>query len=360
MTRVSQAPRVATSELELQVRTARPEDAAARDAFLRAHPAASFFHLSAWSRTVADVFGHAPCDLLAWRGTSLAGVLPLSSCRSPLGAQALISVPYAVYGGPVAEDAGVANALVRAAMAEAERRAARRLELRCETAPEVEGLVPHELYATFVRALPSTPEEVLAGMPKKARAEARRGRDKHGLTLTEGDWYLADFHRLFHQNKRALGSPGLPLAFFRGLKQAFGADVRVHVVHHQREPVCAIMSFLWRGTCLAYYSGTRPGADRELSASNFLYMALQEWCVREGLTVFDFGRSRRDSGAFQFKEHQGFEARVLPYRLHLVRDKRAPSFTPSNPRTAKLRETWSKLPPWACERLSGLLAPYLP
>jgi FemAB-related protein (PEP-CTERM system-associated) len=342
------------------VRAARAEDLAAREAFVRAHPAASFFHQAAWSRSVADVFGHAPCDLLAWRGTRLVGVLPLSSCRTPLGAQALISVPYAVYGGPVAEDAATGAALVRAAMAEAERRSARRLELRCETAPDVPGLVPHELYATFVRALPAAPEEVLAGMPKKARAEARKARDKHGLTLTEGDWYLGDLFRLFHQNKRALGSPGLPLEFFRALQAAFGDGLRVHVVHHGREPVCAVMSFLWRGTCLAYYSGTRPGADREVSASNFLYLALQEWCVREGLTHFDFGRSRRDSGAFQFKEHQGFEPRVLPYRLHLVRDRAAPSFTPSNPRTARLRETWSKLPPWLCLRLSSLLAPYLP
>lgn len=357
---MSQAPSAPPSELDVVVRAGRAEDAAEREAFVRAHPGASFFHQAAWSRAVADVFGHAPCDLLAWRGTRLVGVLPLSSCRTPFGAPALISVPYAVYGGPVAEDADASDALVRAAMAEAERRSARRLELRCEVAPDVPGLVPHELYATFVRALPATPEEVLAGVPKKARAEVRKARDKHGLALSEGDWYLADLFRLFHQNKRALGSPGLPLAFFRALKYGFGDALRVHAVHHQGEPVCAVMSFLWRGTCLAYYSGTRPGADRELSASNFLYMALQEWCVRAGLTHFDFGRSRRDSGAFQFKQHQGFEPRVLPYRLHLVRDRAAPSFTPSNPRTAWLRETWSRMPPWLCRQLSGVLAPYLP
>lgn len=344
----------------LEVRAAVARDDPACDAFVRAHPRASFFHQSAWSRTVEQVFGHSRCGLVATRGGRVAGVLPLSSCRSPLGTYALISVPYAVYGGPVGEDEEVETALVRAAMAAAELRGVRRLELRCERAPAVDGLVPHELYATFVRDLPASTEEVLARMPKKARAEARRGRDKHGLVLGEGDGYLADFHRLFHQNKRALGSPGLPLDFFRALARAFGRDARVHAVHHGEELVCAVMSFLWRGSFLAYYSGTRPGADRELSASNFLYMALQEWCVGEGLTSFDFGRSRRDSGAYSFKEHQGFEARVLPYRLHLVLDREPPSFTPSNPRTAWLRETWSQMPAWACERLSGVLAPYLP
>ncbi|HVS17017.1 MAG TPA: peptidoglycan bridge formation protein FemAB, partial [Planctomycetota bacterium] len=162
---MSPAASAPPSALSLEVRPARAADAAAADAFVRAHPRASFFHQSAWGRVVADVFGHAPCSLVAVRGERLVGVLPLASCRAPLGAEVLISVPYAVYGGPLGDDADIESALVRAAVDEADRRGVRRLELRCETAPEVGGLVPHELYATFVRELPATPEAVLARMP---------------------------------------------------------------------------------------------------------------------------------------------------------------------------------------------------
>ena len=35
---------------------------------------------------------------------------------------------------------------------------------------------------------------------------------------------------------------------------------------------------------------TMPGADRKLSASNFMYMALREWAVEKGFRRFDFGR----------------------------------------------------------------------
>jgi FemAB-related protein (PEP-CTERM system-associated) len=281
-------------------------------------------------------------------------------CAAPWGGAALISMPYAVYGGPLGLDEEAVGALTRAGMELASSSRARRLELRCEQPLDVPGLVPHDLYATFVAPLPQQVEQVLGGMPKKARAEARRARERHGLRLTEGAWYLDDLYRLFHANKRSLGSPGLPLRLFRSLRDEFGDAVRVHAVHGQGEPVAAVMSFLWRDTCLAYYAGSAVGADRELSASNFLYMALQEWCVGEGLARFDFGRSRKDAGAFQFKRHQGFEPRDLPYRLLLVKDGSAPSFTPSNPRTRWLRETWSRMPPWACERLSSVLARYLP
>jgi FemAB-related protein (PEP-CTERM system-associated) len=345
---------------ELEVRPARPADDAERDALLRALPHASPFHLSAWRRAVERCFGHEPCDLVAVEGGRIAGVLPLMRCRNPFGAKALLSVPYAVYGGAVALRPEIEAALVQAAMQQAQRERVRRLELRNFEPQSADGLAAYDLYATFVRDLPATPEKVLEQMPKKSRAEARKARDRHGLQLREGAWYLGDLVRLFHRNKRALGSPALPREFFFALAEGLAPDVHVHAVHQGGAPIAAVMSFLWRDTLLAYYAGSAEGADRELSASNFMYMALQEWAVERGLRRFDFGRSRKDAGAFQFKRHQGFEPRDLPYRVQLVTDRELPSFNPSNPRTLWLQQAWRRLPLWATVRLSSALARYLP
>jgi predicted N-acyltransferase len=211
-----------------------------------------------------------------------------------------------------------------------------------------------------VQDLPDESTKVLGTLPKKARAEARKARERHGLTLAEGRWYVADLHRLFLNNKRKLGSPGLPRAWFEELSTSFGDACVVHMVHKDQLPLMAVMSFVWRDTLLAYYAGTADGADREYSESNFAYMALREWAVERGLRRFDFGRSRKDAGAFSFKEHQGFVPRDLPYRYHLVRDRALPSFTPSNPKTKVLRDAWSKMPMWMNARLSDVLARYLP
>ncbi len=344
----------------LEIREARAEDDEARDRFAAAAPRASFFHLSGWGRVIHSVFGHRRCDLLAWRGGEIVGVLPLMSCRGPLGRRKLISMPYAVYGGPAGRDAEVERALIRAAREMAERQRVGRLELRCLKAPEGCDLESSDLYATFVRDLPGDPSEVLPSLPKKARAEARKARDKHGLELVEGGWYLDDLHRLFHQNKRQLGSPGLPMALFRGLAGEFGDRVVLHVVRRGNQPLIAVMSFVFGETLMSYYAGTAENADRQWSASNYMYLALREWAVERGFRRFDFGRSRRDSGACRFKRHQGFEESPLDYRYLLVRDRSLPSFTPSNPRTRRLREIWMRLPPWLTVRLSRRLARYLP
>ncbi len=351
---------------DLAVRPLRPEDDGARDAFVLDHPGGTLFHDSRWKRAIQRTFGHVPRDLGAFRDERLVGLLPLMRVpRLPRGHN-LVSMPYGVYGGPlVAEDSpGALDQLLLRATGDARAEGAARLELRCDAAlPDASmqrfGLAKSELYSTFVRQLPNKPEDVLAMMPKKARAEARKARKRHGLELIEGRWYAEDLYRMFMKNKRSLGSPGLPAKLFNELMSILGNDVVVHLVTRNRQPLSAVMSFAYRGSLVAYYSGTEPGVDRQYSASNFMYMALQEWAVERGFHEFDFCRSRRDSGAFQFKLHQGFEPRQLNYTYLGVKAESLPSFTPSNPRTAVLRKAWSQLPAPVAERLSPFLSRYL-
>jgi len=322
------------------------------------HADGTFFHLTGWRDFVQRLHGNEPRELYAWRGKELVGVLPMMLSPRLFGRRRLLSMPFAVYGGPVGADEEVVRGLVDAASRLAEELRVSFLELRCLEDLGL-GLPTSTLYSTFMRELPDDPAKVLGQMPKKSRAEARKARTKHGLELGQGSWYVDDLYRLFGANKHVLGSPALPHAHFSGLLEQFGERVVIHLVRRQNRPLAAVMSFLHGDTLIAYYSGTAPGADRSFSASNFMFMALQEWAVENGFKVFDFCRSRSDSGAFQFKRHQGFEPKTLSYGYHLVRSRSLPAFTPSNPRTAVLRNTWAKLPLWMARRLSDSLARYV-
>jgi len=354
---------------DIEIRHGSPELDEQRDAFVRAHPRGSFFHLAAWQRVIRSVFGHRRQDLLAWRGEQLVGVLPMMQSPRLMGGSNLISMPFAVYGGVVATDVEAEIALLSAAQELGRKLGVGRVELRtrdafdCESEAGATGfpeLHPGSLYVTFEKDLPEKAEDVLTGMPKKARAEARKARNRHELQLSHGVWYVDDLYRFFLRNKRQLGSPGMPSRLFFAMIEEFGTDCEVHLVRRGKEALAAVMTFAYGDTLLAYYSGTAEGVDREYSASNFMYMALQEWAVERGFRHFDFGRSRRDSGAMSFKQRQGFEAADLDYRYLLVRSKQLPSFTPSNPKLKPLLDTWKRLPLWAVERLSTSLARYLP
>lgn len=337
----------------------RAQDDRERDALVRASANASFFHLSGWRRAVTRVFEHEPRDLIAWQDGRIVGVLPLFTCRSLLGTKHLVSVPYGVYGGPVGTTREVERALADAAVAMAKRDGVGRLELRCREDPGLD-LVPSTLYATFLQPLPDTKDEVWTRMPKRARAEVRKAIEKHGLVMNQGDWYLNDLFEMFHLSKKGLGSPGLPKSWFVALKEELGDDVVLHLARTPEQPIAATMSFVFRDTIYFYYIGTVADANRNYNATNFLVTRLQEWGVERGLKVFDLGRSRVDSGPYEFKKHQGFEPTSLHYRYALVKSRELPSFNPSNPKTEKLRETWAKLPSWLTKPLSAQLMRYLP
>lgn len=343
----------------IDIRLKTREDDARIDAFVQSAARASFFHLTGWTRAVCDEFGHKDRSLIAERGGDVVGVLPLALCRGLRGGRSLISSAYGVYGGPAGVDSEVELALFHAAEKDALDLNVGRLELRCLEDPGLD-LPKADLHATFIKELPGKAEDVLAGMPKKARADARKARRDYELTLQEGMHYLPELVRLFHRNKHSLGSPALPSSFFERLARTFGSMCTVHVVKKDGETLAAVMSFLFRDQVLAYYSGTGDDVDRSFKASCFMYMALQEWSVEQGYRVFDFGRSRKGSGAFSFKARQGFEAKDVHYSFRLVKDEGLPTFNPSNPKTRILQRTWQKLPLAITRRLSGPASKFLP
>jgi FemAB-related protein (PEP-CTERM system-associated) len=351
-----------SAESKLQVRVLTAADDAARDQYVEAHPEGTFFHLSGWRRAVVKVFGHTPHDLGVWRGDVLVGILPLFACKRPLQAPVWVSTAYAVYGGPLASDAVSERALVDAAVAAARAGGAAHVDLRTRFAlADDTGLVPQNLYATFRKSSPATIEEVQARMPRKARAEVRKAVERHGLVLVEGPEHLDALVRLFAHNKKSLGSPSLPRRWFQALLEEYGERVVVHAVQRpDGELLAASMSFVFHDELDYYYLGVTEAGNREYSASNYLAAVLQERCVAQGLSVFDFGRSRVDTGPYRFKVNQGFEPTPLPYRFALLKARELPSFNPSNPKTEGLRRTWTKLPDWVTDAASGVLMRWLP
>ena len=348
-------------ELEVFIRySGEPEDGA-RDDYVRAHPKSTVFHLSGWSRAIERTFGARRRDLIAMEGERIVGVLPLSSCKRALGGSNWISAPWGVYGGPIADRPEIAERLVSVATERAREAGARRLDLRCLDDPNITGLAPSNLYVTFRKSLPSTVEEVSRSFPRTERKYLRHAVERHGLRVEEGQGYLQDLARLFLKSKRSLGSPGLPDAWWSALKAEPGLDYVLHAALRGDQVIAVTLTFLHEKEAAMYYIGTTEQANCDYHATTFLIAECMEWSVRHGYETFDLGRSRRGSGAYTFKINQGFVPTPLHYRHALLSaDARIPSFTPSNPRTALLRKTWSQLPLWACGPLSRKLATFLP
>ncbi len=332
-------------------------DSAEWDAFVRASGHGSPFHLLAWKRAVQEAFGHRPHYLMAVRGGGIEGVLPLFQVRGLLGGRALISVPYAVYGGICAEAPAARDALLAAATERARRLGAGYVELRHRPGQEM-ALPTKSLYVTFARSISASEEENLEAIPRKQRRMTRQG-VKHGLRAEIGHQHLDAFYEIYAASVHNLGSPVFPRRLFHALVAEFGKECELLTVWRNDEMLSGVLTLLYEDQALPYYGGARREA-LQYAINDFMYWELMCHVARAGYRVFDFGRSREGTGPYNFKRHWGFEPKPLPYQYALLEGATMPNMSPSNPKMRLAVEAWKRLPFAVTKRAGPLLTRFLP
>jgi FemAB-related protein (PEP-CTERM system-associated) len=327
-------------------------DAEAWDRFVRSHPEGTLFHLPQWKTAIERSFPHRTHYLLAERDGELAGVLPMARIKSLLFGDSLVSVPFAVYGGILARDHEAFDALEQAARGLAGRLGVGFLEMRNRAAAH-EDWPRKDLYVTFRKELDPDPEANLKQIPRRQRAMVRRG-IKAGLAV-ERDERTDRFYRMYAESVRNLGTPVFPRRFFETLREVFGEDCEVLTILNQGRPVASVMSFYFRDEVLPYYGGGTSEA-RAVAANDFMYWELMRRACLRGIRVFDYGRSKVDTGSYRFKKHWGFEPQPLHYECALVRASAIPEVNPLNPKYRLFIETWKRLPLGVANLIGPMIA----
>ena len=330
-------------------------DREAWNAYVHAQPEGTFFHLAEWQDVLTRAFGHRTHYLLAERKGAIVGVLPLAEVKSLLFGHALVSTPFCVYGGIVADDAAALAALTEAACARARGLGVDHLEMRNRRRQHPDWPVK-ELYVTFRKAIDPDAEKNMLAIPRKQRAMVRKG-IKEGLRA-EVDQHFDRHYWMYSSSMRNLGSPIFARRYLEILKETFGDACDVVTILKDDDPVASVLNFYFRDEVLPYYGGGTSRA-RALAANDFMYWQVMERARQRGCRVFDYGRSKRDTGAFDFKTNWGFEPEQLFYEYYLVRRKDMPNLSPSNPRFGAAIRLWQHLPIRVTQLVGPHVAKYL-
>jgi FemAB-related protein (PEP-CTERM system-associated) len=320
--------------------------------FVQGHEAAHWFHRAGWRRVVGRAYGHATPYLVARRGGEITGILPLVHVRSPLFGRALVSTGFGVEGGILARDEASLESLAREAVRLGERLGVGHVELRGGPAPA--GWETRSgVYAGFLRELPATEADNLKAIPRKKRADVRKALG--GDLQVEVGGSVAEFWRVYAESLRNLGTPVFPARFARAVVEEFPEETEISLVRHEGRAVAALLSFYFKDRVMPYYGGATPAA-RPVHAYDLLYWSLMRRAVGKGIRVFDFGRSKLGTGAFDYKRFWGFEPSPLTYAYRLVHSREIPNLNPLNPKYRAMVGAWQKLPLWAANRLGPILA----
>lgn len=326
--------------------------------FVADHPRATFFHRAAWRRVIGRTYRHDTPFLLARAGGAIRGVLPLIHVRSRLFGDALVSTGFCVQGGILAADAEAETALAEAATALGTERKVAYVELRGDATGALPGWSAKDgVYAGFRRALPVDEGENLKAIPRKKRADLRKAL---GSRLTVDPY--ADpsaFWPVYAESLRNLGTPVFPRRLVEILREEFGQAVEISLVRDAADrPLAALVSFYFKDQVLPYYGGAVPAA-RPVHAYDLLYWSLMRRAVARGARIFDFGRSKSGTGAYDYKRFWGFAPEPLRYRYRLIGAREVPNVNPLNPKYRFMAEAWRRLPLPVANRLGPWLARHL-
>lgn len=336
------------------------EDAAAWDDYVNAHSDGSFCHLFGWNTVIVDGLGHTGHYLKNTDAQgNIVGVLPLIEMKSRLFGHTLCSTPFCMYGGAIADNHEIQCALENEAKNIANRLQVDYLELRYQQQQshlQTADFSEKSVHSYFEKPLADDNDAILLSIKKKQRAVVRHSLKNELETKIDRD--LDTLYHIYSTSVRNLGTPVFPKKLFQALLDEFGDNVDILSVFDNQKPISSVMSFYYKDLVMPYYGGGLAEA-RASKSNDHMYYQLMCHAKQKGKSVFDFGRSKNDSGAFKYKRTWGIEPTPLFHYFHLVKAQELPNLSPNNPKYQLMISLWQKLPLRVSQILGPMLSKYL-
>lgn len=308
-----------------------------------AETGASLFHRPAWLAAVEAGIGQRAAGLVCERLGVVTGWLPLTEVRSALFGKALVSSGFGVGGGILAESPEVARMLAAAAENHAVAGGFSGVELRGGPIPE-HWQAWDDKHCGFIRPLAANDEAELTAIPRKARAEVRKGLGfGYRISIGREARDLAAHYACYAESVRNLGTPVFPRSLFKAMLEAFPDSSDILTVWQGDRPLSSVLSFYHAGAVMPFWGGGVYAA-RAARANEVMYYELMLHARRQGCTQFDFGRSKTGSGPFAFKKNWGFAPEPLTYGAWTAPGQPARNIDPTDASYSRKIELWKKLP----------------
>lgn len=331
------------------------ERIAARIASFVEESGGSLFQFPDWLLAVQAATGHRAIGFVAEKLGVMTGWLPFSEVRSMLFGNALISSGFGVGGGILTDDPTAEPLLAKAATQHAQCYGFGTAELRGGPIPR-NWVSINDKHCGFARDLAADDEAELLAIPRKARAEVRKGL-KNDLDIRVGrsDNDLANHYAVFSQSVRNLGTPVFPKSLFRKMLDAFPENSDILTVSKNGRPLASVLSFYHAGSVMPFWGGGIFEA-RAMRANEVMYYKLMCHARARGMERFDFGRSKTASGPFAFKKNWGFDPQPLTYARWTVPGQEVRDVDPTSDAYSRKIAVWKKLPLAIANSVGPLIA----
>jgi len=316
------------------------DDEKAWNEYVFKHPESTFYHQIGWKHVVEKSYGHKPYYLLARENREIKGVLPLFFMKSLIFGNKLVSLPFASYGGVIADNKTIAKALIEESKRIAEKYNVNYLELRQFDDKETE-LFSYDGYYTSILNLEKDPMIIWDKCRKSMRRYVKKAMENN-LQMIQDSNNIKEFYNLYSRSMHSLGTPPHSYTFFENLLIEFPEHTKIVTVNQINNPIAAIFLLKFKETII-YGWGASLEEYLHLSPNYLLFWETIKNSCETGFRFFDFGRSQLDTGVYKFKEGWGAEPKKLYYQYYLLKNKILDT-SQSNPKRQNFAKIWRKLP----------------
>ena len=277
------------------------------DVYVRAHPAGSVYHLAAWAQILERSYGFSPRYLSISHEDSLVGVLPLFRKKGLVSDARMRSIPVFSYGGPLADDEGLAMRLIEAAR-DLGGVASLTINTNDRRVEPPDGFVVDELLPRWIVDLPADLDALRASWRKTSSNLFRslNKADKSGLEFraAQSPRDLRSFHRMYVRTMKKHRSLPRSLRQLRLAQELLGESFKIFVVSHEGRDVAGGMYHVFGDTVELVYNGSDEDA-LSMRPNHALYWNVMQWAAARELRRIDLGGAYRETPLARFKEQWG-------------------------------------------------------
>jgi hypothetical protein len=286
--------------------------------FVDAHPRSSVFHTAGWLEALRRTYDYEPIAFTT--SPSDAGLQSaVVFCRvdSWLTGRRLVSLPFSDHCNPLVRGQADLDSLISALQYRLSQGGFRYAEMRSTESLDTITLPPQSIYSYCFHHIDLRPDlDALFRSCHKNSTQKKIHRAQHeGLTYEDGrsEFLLDSFYRLLLLTRRRHGVPPQPKRWFRCLIDCLGGALKIRGAFKDAQPIAAILTLRHKDT-LVYKYGCSDAQFHRLGGMHLLFWRSIEEAKRDGLCVFDLGRSEwSQAGLIAFKDRWGATRSGLRY-----------------------------------------------
>jgi len=322
-----------------------------------------------WRNVLAEVFGYKSFYYCIRNDDCLIGLFPVYLINSRLLGDRLVSVPFTDMGGFY-----FIPSLDEEIKKEAFHKTLDKLndDLRIKSARPVSfelrgpldtssnfllqgGFVKIIPYVKFIVRLDSPWKQIEGGFSRNITRNLKKSHGKLKIDICQSKAELIDIYDIYLDEMKRLGSPPLPYLYFEQLWDEFYPTGNFLIfTAYERDKIAGAISLLtFKKVIYADLIMGRAGSNYLYLKTQLYFESLHYAWESKIYDIYDFNRTRRDSGVFLHKSRWGGAIEDIPYYINTGDGRPEEHFFDVSRREVRIMNKMLKRCPKGLLRLSG-------